>query len=193
MSQYKDYKDADLANLLSEGDEDAFSEIFHRYWAVVYNTAFKRLRNSQLCEDLVQNIFVDLWERRNKVKIDNISSYLQAAARFQVIKQLTRQPLFKELIEIPELSSRQMAHFHNPVMEKEIMLMVNEWLTSLPRKRKEIFTMYYEEELSTSQIANKLGLAQKTVQNQLNTAFKMLKVRISRLLILSTVIDFFWK
>lgn len=189
MSLYTHYKDIDLATMLAEGDEGAFVEIFHRYWSLMYNTAFKRLRNNHLSEDLVQNIFVDVWERRGRIKIDNLSSYLQTAVRFQVIKQMTRQPLIREFIEEPNMTMKQLAHFHNPVLEKELMMMVNEWISSLPRKKKEIFTMYYEDDLSTSQIANRMGLAQKTVQNQLNSAIKTLKVRISRFIVLSTIID----
>ncbi|MFD1143769.1 RNA polymerase sigma factor [Larkinella insperata] len=183
MSVYSDYVDHDLLPLLAEGDEEAFAEIYRRYWQRLYSSAYKRLRNEDQCQDLVQNVFTDLWERKAQHTIDNLPAYLFTAVRFQVLKQVSRQPGTADLLDAFEAILTSPIHSDDSLLEQEILNLVKLWVAALPEKRREIFLMYYSQDLSTADIADSLGVSQKTVQNQLHTATTALRARLARILL----------
>ena len=188
MSSYSNHSELKLAALLREGDGEAFVEIYRRNWRMMYNVAFKRLRDEKQCEDLVQNVFTDLWERRGETDIENLSAYLHTAVRFQVIKHSTRMPGASPLADSLESTLISPLRSEDPLIEKEILEIVKLWIAALPEKRREIFLMYYTEELSSSRIAEMLGVSQKTVQNQIATATNSIRDQLSKILFLYIIL-----
>ena len=184
MSSYQHHSEQQLTALLREGDEEAFVEIYRRNWRRMYNAAFRRLHDENQCEDLVQNIFTDLWERRREADIENLPAYLHTAVRFQVIRQVTRSQGVSPLAENLESALISPLRSEDPLIEKETLEIVKLWIAALPEKRREIFLMYYTEELSSSRIAEVLGVSQKTVQNQIATATNSIREQLSKILFL---------
>ncbi len=182
MSSYRNHSELQLTALLREGDGEAFVEIYRRNWRMMYNSAFKRLRDEKHCEDLVQNVFTDLWERRGEVEIENLSAYLNTAVRFQAIKHSTRMPGASPLTDSLESVLISPLRSEDPLIEQEILEIVKLWIAALPEKRREIFLMYYTEELSSSRIAEVLGVSRKTVQNQIATATNSIRDQLSKIL-----------
>jgi RNA polymerase sigma factor (sigma-70 family) len=169
-----------LFDLLRQGDHVAFEKIYKQYWIELYEAAYKRLPDKELCQDIIQNIFTDLWLRRTEVEIENPIAYLHTAVRFQVLKQVARSPkknfvsdTFVELISPLESDSG--------LLEKEVKTLIALYIDALPRKRKNIFMMHYYEGLSTANIAVRLNVSRKTVQNQLTTASHGLRFRLTNL------------
>lgn len=187
MSSYRNHSELQLTALLQEGDGEAFVEIYRRNWRMMYNAAFKRLRDEKQCEDLVQNVFTDLWERRGEVDIDNLPAYLGTAVRFQVIKHSTRTRDASPLTDTLESTLISSLRSEDPLIEKETLEIVKLWIAALPEKRREIFLMYYMEELSSSKIAEVLGVSRKTVQNQIATATSSIRDQLSKILFLYIV------
>jgi RNA polymerase sigma factor (sigma-70 family) len=185
MASYGTYTEHELITLLKDGNREAFAEIYRRNWQHLYNSAYKRLKDEVQCEDLVQNIFMDLWERRNTTNIENLSAYLYTAVRFQAIKYSTRLPGTSPLVD--KLESTLVSPFgsEDPLIENETLELVRLWIAALPEKRREMFLMYYSQELSSSRIAELLGVSQKTVQNQIATATNTIREQLSRLLFAS--------
>jgi len=81
-------------------------------------------------------------------------------------------------------------HTDDPILEKEIMDLLGYWIAALPAKRRQIFLMHYIEDLSTRDIAERIGVSRKTVQNQLNTASQSLRVRLAHFISLAPLITF---
>jgi len=187
---YNMLSDQELTALLNEGDQLAFTEIYRKYWEKIYRSAYRRLRDKEQCQDIVQNVFAALWDRRDQVIIKGLSAYLHTAIKFQVIKYVTRKPQNAELTESFENLISSPVQTDNQVFEKEIIKMLDLYIAALPKKRKEIFLLYHLEGSSTSQIAEKLGVSQKTVQNQINTVNQALRIRLQNLLIIIIVSDF---
>jgi RNA polymerase sigma-70 factor (family 1) len=187
---YHMLSDQELTVLLSQGDQLAFTEIYRKYWEKIYNSAYRRLRDKEQCQDIVQNVFASLWDRRGEVVIKGLSAYLHTAIKFQVIKYVTRKPQNAELIESFENLISSPVQIDNELFEKEIIKMLDLYIAALPRKRKEIFLLYHLEGRSTSQIAEKLDISQKTVQNQINTVNQALRIRLQNLLIILIVSGF---
>lgn len=177
-----------LFALLRQGDEFAFSQIYKRYWAELYNAAYKRLPEKEICQDIIQNIFADLWTRRETLELDHPTAYLHTAVRFQVLKQFTRNPknnflasqLEKELISPLESDGN--------LLESEVKTLIEMYISALPEKRKVIFLMYYYKGLSTANIAVQLKVSRKTVQNQLATASHGLRLRLTHMFLCLLII-----
>ena len=169
-----------LFDLLRQGDGVAFEKIYKQYWTELYNAAYKRLPDREVCQDVIQNIFTDLWLRRADLEIENPVAYLHTAVRFQVLKQISRSPknnfmseTFVELISPLEADGG--------ILEKEVKTLIELYIEALPKKRRNIFLMHYYEGLSTEKIAIELNVSRKTVQNQLTTASHGLRFRLTHL------------
>ena len=178
LSDFESYQDCDLVHLLLQDDKDAFDELYRRYWPILYNAAFKRLKSNDLSKDITQEVFIDLWLRRGKVGIENIQAYLLTAVRFQVLKMISREKKNTSFIEPFENMAISSFSADGEVIDKELAALFDSWLNTLPEKRKAIFVMHYIEKLSTKEIAERLDISQKTVQNQLGNAVQGLRLSI---------------
>ena len=179
MTAYTHHTDQQLLHLLAQDSRDAFEAIYDRYWEVMYNTAYKRLKDKEHCRDIIQDVFTDLWCRRGQVTIGNLKAYLCTAVRFQVYKLVAHEkagPSFFELYETMAASSFQ-AEDH--VIEKEFLDFIKAWIDVLPEKRRKILLLHTEEDLSTKEIAAELSISQKTVQNQLGSTIRRLRLHIA--------------
>lgn len=172
----------ELLTNLKLGNQDAFTQIYRKYWQGLYNAAYKRLHNREQSQDIVQGVFTSLWDRRQEVNILNISAYLHTSVKFQIFKQAVRSPNTSEFLEAFENIIVSPVNTDDSLIEREILLLVKAWIDALPEKRRKIFLMYYDEGLSTAQIAEELDISRKTVQNQLNTASVALRVHMAQLL-----------
>ena len=74
-----------LLKLLKADDDKAFKEIYTRYWRQLYKSAYAKTRSHDVAEEIVQNIFVTLWEKRTNSSIEHLESYLQTAVKYRVI------------------------------------------------------------------------------------------------------------
>ena len=92
---YKIFDDAILLKLLRAGDGAAFEEIYFRYSEPVFLAALKKVRSKTIAEELVQNLFISLWVKRETVQIQQLQSYLQSAIRYQVIDYI-RSKIIRE-------------------------------------------------------------------------------------------------
>jgi RNA polymerase sigma factor (sigma-70 family) len=184
------YENEQLLALLKANNREAFTLIYRKFWPILYNYAYKRLKDQDQCKDVIQNIFTDLWVRRDELDIKNLSAYLHAAVRFQVYQFSAKQP--KNSILFTALEEILVSPFQSDseVVNEELGKMVELWIMALPEKRRKIFLMHYYDELSTKEIALQLNISQKTVQNQLNTASTYFRARFAHLLSISVLISY---
>jgi RNA polymerase sigma factor (sigma-70 family) len=178
VTAYIQYTDAQLLELLAHGDRVAFDAIYDRYWKVMYQPAYKRLRNKQQCREIIQEVFIDLWLRRGQVDINNIKAYLLTAVRFQIYKMVPKEKANPAFFELHETASVSFSGAETNLIEKEFMRFVKTWLDVLPEKRRRMFLMHIDDNLSTKEIAKRLSVSQKTVQNQVATAMQALRMHV---------------
>jgi len=188
MPSYLNFSDNALLQLVKQDDKGAFTQIYQRHWQPLYSAVFKRTKDKEQCQDIVQNVFADLWTRRYSLIIDNVPAYLHTAVKFQLYKQISRQPAaalfldsFEEIITSPMAAD-------DMVKEKEIQHIINLWLAALPERRRQIFILHYQEELSTREIADRLGISQNTVQSQIYTASQSLRTRLAHFLSITVLL-----
>ena len=184
MAEFENHTDLQLTTSLRQGVEEAFDEIYRRYWRVLYNEALKRLGEIDYAEEVVQDIFIDLWSNRRNREIEELYPYLLTAVRYQVFayyRKLTRLPAFEEPLEYMGVSTDKA---DSSFFLEELHSGILRWLNSQPEKRREIFRLRLLEQLSTKEIADQLHITQKTVQNQLINGQDSLRTAVSKLLML---------
>lgn len=173
------HTDQELWLEVKRNNKLAFDELVVRYWKFLYNSAYKRVQSEPVCQDIIQDVFTDLWIRREALDIEHPKAYLHTAVRFQVFKYFSRNKVSDGFLGLFDGLTDRTTEADAWLKYKELKDLLQAWINTLPAKRREIYRLYYEEELSTKEIAGELSISQKTVQNQLNTALKSLKTKLS--------------
>lgn len=175
-----------LLNRMREGDQASFNTLFDRYWETLYSTVFTVYSDREVCSEIVHDIFLNLWLRREKLQIESFKAYILASARYHVyrhVKNARRNSL--EYRDDLEYSSRvSMNDGELNIRYQELEKSVDRELEELPRRCKEIFTLSRREQLSNDEIASRLDISKRTVENQLTHALRHLKLSMRHFLVL---------
>ncbi|MDO3628376.1 RNA polymerase sigma factor [Mucilaginibacter sp. BT774] len=182
MRLLNSYRDDELVTLLTQGDEAAFSEIYERYWLKLYNESHKRLKDKELCADIIQDVFADLWLNREDRKIENLAAYLCTAVRYRVFSLYKKEKNMGRFVEPIEFIVASASDPASIFFEKEIRGCIEIWLNMQPEKRKQVFIMKFGQDLSTREISEILHVSQKTVQNQFTTSLRLLRVHLGKII-----------
>ena len=174
----KNSGDDELWKSIILDDSKAFSLLLQRYWKKVFITAFKYLKDRDICEQVVQDLFIYLWEKRKQLDIKSFESYLNASARYHIyreLKAIRSSPIsFSDDRHLPENASCANKG-EEDLFISELILHINSSLDLLPNRCKEIFVLSRLEYLSNTEIADKLNISKRTVENQLTHALKHLR------------------
>ncbi|HTM99541.1 MAG TPA: RNA polymerase sigma-70 factor [Pedobacter sp.] len=180
--------DSELLDRLKDNDRIAFNVIYNKYWSKLYLSAYNLLRNKQISEDIIQELFVALWLKRSTAKIDNLNNYLFTAVRFQVFKAIRdgkgRTGLFEE---IAHLSMH--CEIESKLFEKEVTKRLDENIALLPEKCREIFILSRKKHLTVKEIAEQLQISPKTIENQIGIALRRLRSNMGDLLFWAAILQ----
>lgn len=169
--------DLQLWASIRQHDESAFNELFRRYWIRLYKTAYQYLKDKETSEEVVHDVFLNIWDRRNELEIITFSSYMLTAIRYQIYNRMRalKSPLIygDDSIEVGSVSAYNTGE--NKIEEQELREQIYNYLQALPKRCQEIFCMSRIEQLSNQEIAMRLGISKRTVENQLTAALKHLR------------------
>jgi len=179
MSGYSSYTDQELVALLKQGDDAAFTEIYNRYWYAAYQSSFKIIDDDEACTDVVQDVFVWLWENRERSDIHSLKSYLLTAVKFKMLN-LIRQGKMKAAYQEAVVDEADHSQEQNAEV-KELMRIIADFAKTLPGQARQIFYLSRFEHLSNKEIAQKMGISEKTVKNQINISLKKLRTTLGRM------------
>jgi RNA polymerase sigma-70 factor (family 1) len=174
MSLYSQYTDKELLELLKLNDRNAFNEIYTRYWKKMLLVAWNHSKDQFIAKDIVQEVFVMLWEKHSKLNIDNLASYLSTSIKFLVFKnhqkELRRSDLAKEnysfqevIFDEEQLDARFLQDFINDVVER------------MPERCRLVFHCSRNLGLKNYEIAEKINIAEKSVEKNLTRALKIIR------------------
>lgn len=162
---------------MSADDEAAFTEIYHHYWKLLFSVAANKVGSLADAEEVVQDVFADLWRRRADIRIEHsLKSFLAAAVRNQVFSRMARR--HRELTEgsewlqtqdQPAPSAEQALHL------KELHDHVSGLAASLPERCQLVYRLSREEGLSNKTIAVTLNISEKTVESQITKALRIIR------------------
>jgi RNA polymerase sigma-70 factor (ECF subfamily) len=173
-----DISDSYIFRQIKAGDEVAFSRLFDEYYVSLCYFANKFIRDIDASRSVVQQVYVDLWEKREKIDIFwSVKSYMYNSVRNRSIDYLRKNKNSVSLTD-PENDTRQIP-FRDLVEESELNELINSSINKLPEKCREIFLLCRFEELKYSEIAQKLNISVKTVEMQIGIALKKLRESLS--------------
>lgn len=161
---------------ISKGDKHAYEQLFRSYYAPLCLFAHKYLPDNDDCEEVVQGLFVKIWEKRSAIIINtSVRSYLFGAVRNHCINYINHQKIKQEHHDytLRSFESEKTDDFNFP--EIELMQKIEESIAALPPRRQEIFRLSREEGLKYNEIAERLGLSVKTVETHLGLALRSLR------------------
>ncbi len=176
MIHYHSYDDNKLLSLLSNNDEEAFTEIYNRYWEKLVAVAYKILRNTAFTEDVVQDVFVNLWKSRHEMSIQSLENYLATAVKYAVFSKLKSISRAREFEKNNTIVQEINPQIESSLHCKRILELVSMEIEKLPKKCRIIFKYSREKNMNAKEIAGILQISPKTVENQIGKAIKQLKL-----------------
>lgn len=175
--------------MIRHSDYAAFEELHHRYYALLYAMAAKKTGDPDEGYDLVQNMFIELWEKRADLTITNtleawlknrlwfkLSGYFRAKGLRE--KHLQNFSLFlqqEQTISIPETELQEITAQYDAMIA-----VINRTVEDMPDKMREVFLLSRQEGYSIAAIAGMLGISPKTVKNHINFAFKRIRKAVAQ-------------
>jgi RNA polymerase sigma-70 factor (family 1) len=171
----------DLIYLVKSGNRKAFEEIYERYWLKLYKTAHNRIKSPNDAKDIVQDLFISFWMKKELLEINSsLSSYLFAALKYKIINYIEAN-----LVKSHYLNSINKAvididnHTNEELKYKELQEILESGINKLSPKVKEVFELSRKEQMSNKEIAHRLNISHQTVKNQISKAIKTLRVHLN--------------
>lgn len=178
-----DVKDVEILQRLKKSDKKALTELYDSYWKSLYISSYNLLKDKELCEEIIQDVFIDFWNFREKLQIKiSIKSYLYACVRYKVFSEFRKNKV-KNVELFEDLNQRfQYATPETKLMHEELVMQVDALVKTLPKKCQEVYVLSRNNQLSHKEIAEKLGISTKTVENHITFALKVLRTGLGHLL-----------
>jgi RNA polymerase sigma-70 factor (family 1) len=189
--QYNKLPDDKLWDEIVNNDPKAFAALFNQYWSKLFTTAFFHLKDQEACSEIVHDIFLNIWMKRDHLKIECFPNYLTAAVRYHIFKYIRSQKAVP-LEYTEELEDCTMASCMNNGGDKliynELETEVYTYIKKLPKRCQEIFLLSRKANLSNDEIARQLGISKRTVENQLTYALQHLRISMKGFFVLAVII-----
>jgi RNA polymerase sigma-70 factor (ECF subfamily) len=182
MPSPNSHTDTELLAAIQKDDEGAFTILYLRYWDKLFYLAGKKLGDLPEAENIVQDIFLDLWHRRHELDIrHNIDGYLVVAVKYRIInaqaKRHRREAMSRQagrqLAEADHSTEQQLAY-------EELCSLLQEKMLRLPEKCRMVFALR-EQGLSQKEIASQMNISEKTVEMHVSRALKSLRTVVRSL------------
>lgn len=177
MADYSKLTDQELADFLKNGDEPAFKELYNRYWKILLDTAYKRLDSIEMAEEVVQDLFVDIYVKRKNLNItSSLEGYLKNALKYKIFDIFRSQQIHNKYAD--SILKQDVAFSLSPERElqiKELKLKIDAAIQKMPDKCREVFLMSRVENLSNKAIALKLNISVSTVEKHISKAMHLLE------------------
>ena len=169
MGKYHKKHDQELLALLREGDCRAFDELYERYWEKLLYFAYQKTGNQMDAENVLQDVFVSLWNRRTTLQINSdLSSYLAVSVKYRIIR-LFEQRRSQRIREQESLSSFNM--LDDSTQEflefEELKAQLEQFVSKLPQRSRLIYKLSREDGLSHQEIAEQLGTTERAINADL--------------------------
>ena len=178
----KEKTDTELAILLTLNDEAAFSELYVRYKDKLYYFCLHLLKSKEEANDIVQEIFIRIWESRNFINPDlSFSSFLYTMARNRILnyfRDIDIDEKVKEILATQKVTEEEA--IDSKIIYTEYQVILQNAISQLPPQRRKIFNKSRIESMSHKEIAAELGISVNTVQEHISEALKFIKAYFSK-------------
>lgn len=178
--EYNHCSDEQLFELLKLGDEAAYELLYDRLFYPLLSQAIRKVRSLEDAQDLVQDLFLNLWNKRTQIKIEGkVIFFLFTSLRNSIInfyiktkKKEEREELFLYFNALYEETTARTIH------KNELERIIQNEIDALPLKMKQVYLLSRNQELSHKEIAELMAISELTVKKQVANALKILKKKI---------------
>lgn len=168
--------DQKLIKQISDGNELAFAHFYDKYWDALFISAYKVLKDEEVCKDIVQEVFLTIWEKSNLGKVQNIKAYLHQTVKFKTLMVLRKDKIsekhLKTMQELLVNTTEEQLDF------KELNENIERSIEALPEKCRNVFRLSRMEHLTNQEIADKLGISIRTVETHISNALKHIRTNL---------------
>ncbi|MGI4740311.1 MAG: RNA polymerase sigma-70 factor [Janthinobacterium lividum] len=173
---YASSSEADLLAALRTDDGGSFAEIYARYCYQLFTVAHRKLQDREAAEELVQDLFESLWNRRASHDIQQLEQYLFSALRYRIINYIKAQQVRTGYELYCRLAASD-AHTNTEetLAYSELSAALLAGVRKLPAKSREIFQLSRLEQYSVAEISGRVNLSEKTVEYHLTKSLKLLR------------------
>lgn len=170
-------QDRDLIAASRQGNEEAFRVLFDKYWHDLYKIAIKRVGSPEDVKDILQEVFLSLWNNIVNVKVnDSLGGYLYVSLRNKILNYYCHQETrLKALAHQRFLAVESENQAWANLYTKEMRQFIAQQVERLPSQMRQIYLLSREERLTHAEIAALMGLAPQTVKNQLYRALQRIR------------------
>jgi len=174
MAAYSNLTDQELLGLMSQSDQLAFTELYNRYWKKMLLVAWNHTKDKTNAEDLVHEVFIAFWDKRNERLIENVAAFLTTCVKYSIFKhyqkEKKRAALAQENYEFNETTDDEKKL--DALFLKDY---INGIVEQLPEKCRLTFQYSRVDGLSNAEIAEKMNISEKGVEANLTRALKVVK------------------
>ncbi len=177
MNQKENITDADLARRIKYGEKEAYQELFEKYAPKIYYFSLSYLKNEADAEELVQDVFLKVWEKREILNASqNIKAYIFKIAINTIYDFIRRKNIEKAFDDFARANYDKSSNstWHK-VIFNDMLSNLSELVVQMPEQRRRVFQLSKREGLTNDEIAKKLDISKRTVENQLYRAIAFLK------------------
>jgi RNA polymerase sigma-70 factor (ECF subfamily) len=184
--------DKSLLKLIALDDRKAFKMLYDRYWEVLIKHAYARLYDVSEAEDLVQDVFLDIWRNRKVLNIHHeVRNYLFTAVKYKVFRVLDQKYIKCELDKEAEFNMDVQNGFQ--ILEfEELYQRIEVIVDRLPERQRVIFKLSRYKHLSTKEIAAKLQISPQTVHNRIHQSLVYLRAELRHFILGVSLIPIAW-
>ncbi|MBB6109973.1 RNA polymerase sigma-70 factor [Mucilaginibacter lappiensis] len=183
--------DSELWDAVVADSSRAFVVLYNRYWKKLYKTVCYYLKDESAAEEITHDVFVVLWTRRKHLKINSFQNYIHVTARYHVFKHL-KAARINGVEYIEQFAETEDMMVYNTADSKlsyeSFETELAQILKELPRRCQEIFWLSRVQNLSNDEIADRLNISKRTVENQITQALKYLRISYPKLSVVSSVL-----
>ncbi|WP_157307214.1 sigma-70 family RNA polymerase sigma factor [Chitinophaga tropicalis] len=176
------YTDKYLWDLIRADSVDAFNEVYNRYWDLVFRITLKRLHVKEIVEEIVQDAFIVLWEKRHELQVDSLKNYLLAITRYAVFHYISRQQtIAARMGEMRQEEQTTNNNIEDIVNSRLLLQLVDSMAEELPEKSKQVFRHNKLQGYTVMQTAEAFNISPKTAEGHLTKALKTLRLKLGTL------------
>jgi RNA polymerase sigma-70 factor (ECF subfamily) len=183
MVKYSALTEPELVALLNKGDQLAYTEIFERYKLLLYRHAFHILSDHEAVNDIIQELFLDIWQKHESLHISSLTAYLFQSVRNRLFDYIAHKKVENKYLQfIREFVEKGEYITDETIRARELNKIIEKEIAALPEKMRRVFELSRDTDLSYKQIGEQLNISDKTVKQQVYNAVKILRLKINSFL-----------
>ena len=184
MKHKYQHNEEECVEAIRQGDENAFKNLFLTYYDLLCNFSWRFTRSKAVSEDLVQDVFADVWNIRESLDPHKtISVYLYQAVKNKALDHLDHQKVVRRHQLEEDESDKNVVYIRNTMNEEwEFIKAARYAIDELPFRAQQVYTLHREDGLTYQEIADVMEISVKTVESQMSRALDILRARLSKFL-----------